>query len=65
MSGAVFLPNKSFNLTVNLGQYESKTAVSGQLGFLVNDSFAINAGVATSFSGAGGTAARVGFTFGW
>ncbi len=63
MSGAVFLPGKQFNVTMNVGAYEGETAFSLQGNFLVNEGFAFNAGVA---GGSGsGTAARVGVTFGW
>ncbi|HMT43075.1 MAG TPA: YadA-like family protein [Chakrabartia sp.] len=65
MSGGTFLPDKKVNLTVNFGHFEGESAVSGQLGFLVSPNFALNAGVATSFTSGGGTAVRVGGTFGF
>jgi hypothetical protein len=65
LSGGMFLPNHKFNLTANVGTYKGETAIAGQIGFLVNDNVALNAGVATSFHGYGGTAARGGITFGF
>jgi hypothetical protein len=65
MSGGTFLPDKKINLTVNFGHFEGESAMSGQLGFLVSPNFALNAGVATSFTSGGGTAVRVGGTFGF
>ena len=65
MSGGVFLPNKRFNVTANIGTYKGESAISGQLGILVSDNVALNAGVATSFNSYGGTAARGGVTFGF
>jgi hypothetical protein len=65
MSGGTFLPDKKVNLTVNFGHFEGESAMSGQLGFLVSPNVALNAGVATSFTKGGGTAFRVGGTFGF
>ncbi|MEO6227532.1 MAG: YadA-like family protein [Thermomonas sp.] len=65
LSGGMFLPNKKFNLTVNVGGYESQAAVAAQLGFLISENIAINAGVSTSLKSDGGTAYRGGITFGF
>ena len=65
MGGGYFLPNKKFNVNVNYGNYEGHSAIAGSLGFLVNDSFAINAGVATALDSWGGTGFRVGGSFGF
>ncbi len=66
MSGGFFLPNKKFNITANIGHYRDQTAISGQIGALVTENVALNAGVATSIGGFGsGTAVRGGVTFGF
>ena len=65
LSGAMFLPGKSFNLTGNVGAYRGAVAGALQLGALVNDGFAVNAGVAHGFNKGGKTAVRAGFTIGW
>ncbi len=65
LSGAMFLPGKSFNLTGNFGTYRGAHAGALQIGALVNDKVAVNAGVAHGFNKGGKTAARVGFTIGW
>lgn len=65
LGGAAFLPNHKFNLTANVGTYRGETAIAGQLGILVSDNLALNAGVATSFHSYGGTAARAGLTVGF
>lgn len=65
LSGGAFLPDKKFNLTANVGAYRGETAVAAQIGMLVNENLAFNAGVATSFNGNGGTALRGGLTFGF
>ena len=65
LSGATFLPNKKINVTANLGGYRSELAIAGQVGVLVSDNIAFNAGVATSLEGYGGTSYRGGFTFGF
>ncbi|MEP6867689.1 MAG: YadA-like family protein [Novosphingobium sp.] len=65
LSGGAFLPNKKFNLTVNVGGYESQAAVAAQVGILLSENIAINAGVSTSLKSDGGTAYRGGITFGF
>jgi hypothetical protein len=65
MGGATFLPDMKFNLTANVGTYDGAHAGSLQIGALVSDHVAINAGVATGFNKNGKTAGRVGVTFGW
>jgi hypothetical protein len=65
LSGAMFLPGKTFNLTGNVGAYRGAVAGAMQIGALVGDSVAINAGVAHGFNKGGKTALRAGFTFGW
>ncbi|HYC94165.1 MAG TPA: hypothetical protein VEB39_00530 [Sphingomicrobium sp.] len=65
LSGAMFLPGKSFNLTGNVGAYRGAVAGALQFGALVSDNAAINAGVAHGFNKGGKTAVRAGFTFGW
>lgn len=65
MGGAAFLPGHKFNLTANVGTYKGETAIAGQIGVLVRDNIALNAGVATSFNDYGGTAARGGITVGF
>ena len=65
LSGAMFLPGKTFNLTGNVGAYRGAVAGAMQLGALVSQSVALNAGVAKGFNKGGKTAVRAGFTFGW
>lgn len=65
MSGASFLPDQRFNLTANLGTYDGAHAGSFQIGALVNEHVALNAGIATGFNKQGKTAGRVGVTLGW
>jgi len=65
LSGGTFLPDKKFNLTANIGAFRDEVAIAGQLGILVNENVALNAGVATSFHSYGGTAVRGGVTFGF
>jgi len=65
LSGGMFLPNKKINLTANVGAFRDEAAVAAQLGVLVSDNLALNAGVATSFHSYGGTAVRGGFTLGF
>jgi hypothetical protein len=61
----MFLPGKTFNLTGNVGAYRGAVAGAMQIGALVGDSVAINAGVAHGFNKGGKTALRAGFTVGW
>jgi hypothetical protein len=61
----MFLPGKSFNLTGNVGAYRGAVAGAIQLGALVSDMVAVNAGVAHGFNKGGKTAIRAGFTLGW
>lgn len=65
LSGATFLPNKTFNLTANIGGYRSQAAIAAQIGYLVNENIALNAGVAKGFSSRGATAWRGGFSVGF
>jgi len=65
LSGAAFLPDKRINVTGNIGAYRGEVAAALQVGALVSDSVAINAGVATGFNSGAGTAVRGGFTFGF
>jgi trimeric autotransporter adhesin len=65
LGGGYFLPGKKIALNVNYGNYRGESAIAGQVGFLVSDGFALNAGVATSFNNAGGTAFRAGASLGF
>ena len=65
LSGAMFLPGKSFNLTGNVGTYRGAHAAALQFGALVSDRVALNAGIAHGFNKGGRTALRAGFTIGW
>lgn len=65
LSGASFLPGKRINVTANIGAFRDEVAIAGQLGILVSDNVALNAGVATSFHSYGGTSVRGGVTFGF
>jgi hypothetical protein len=65
MSGNAFLPNTRFNLTANMGTYGGAQAGALQIGAMLSDHVAVNAGVATGFNKGGKTAGRVGFTVGW
>jgi hypothetical protein len=65
MSGNAFLPNTRFNLTANVSTYDGAHAGSFQVGAMVSDNVAVNAGMATGFNKGGKTAGRVGVTFGW
>ncbi len=65
LSGAMFLPGKSFNLTGNVGTYRGAHAAALQFGALVSDRVALNAGIAHGFNKGGKTALRAGFTIGW
>lgn len=65
MSGGMFLPDKQFNLTMNVGGYRSEGAIAAQLGYLVSENIAINAGVAKGFSKYGRVAYRGGVSVGF
>lgn len=65
LSGAMFLPGKSFNLTGNVGSYRGAHAAALQFGALVSENIAVNAGVAHGFNKGGKTALRAGLTIGW
>ena len=65
MSGNAFLPGKRFNMTGNVGTYNGAWAGALQIGALVKENIAINAGIATGLNKRGKTGARVGFSFGW
>lgn len=65
LSGGVFLPGNTFNLTANVGSYRGETALAAQVGILVSPNVALNAGVATGLNSYGGTAVRGGFTVGF
>ena len=65
MSGNAFLPDRKVNVTSNLGFYNGAIAGSLQLGVLVSENVAVNAGIATGFNKGGKTGGRVGVSFGW
>lgn len=65
MSGGTFLPNKTMNLTFNMGHYDGKSALSAQINYLVSQNVALNAGVAKGLNKDGKVALRGGVTFGW
>ena len=66
MGGASFLPGKNISLNGNVGAYRGAFAGAVNLGALVNESVAVNAGVATNFNKGGSKiGARVGFTVGF
>lgn len=65
MSGNAFLPNKKVNVTSNMGFYNGALAGSLQIGVLVSEKVAVNAGIATGFNKGGKTGGRVGVSFGW
>lgn len=65
LSGGSFLPGKKINVTANIGAFRDEVAIAGQIGILVNENVALNAGVATSFHSYGGTSLRGGVTFGF
>ena len=65
LSGAMFLPGKTFNLTGNVGAYRGAVAGAMQFGAVVGDRMAINAGIAKGLNKGGKTAVRAGFTLGW
>ena len=65
MGGNAFLPDKRFNVTGNAGYYRGAWAGALNIGTLVGDSMAFNAGVGHGFNKRGKTGARAGFTFGW
>ena len=63
--GGSLLPGKKFNLTANVGTYGGAYAGALQVGAMVSESVATNAGVAKGFNRDGKTAARAGFTLGF
>ncbi len=65
LSGNSFLPGKQFNVTGNVGTYRGAYAAALQVGAMVSESAAVNAGIAKGFNRDGKVGARVGFTFGW
>lgn len=65
MSGNAFLPDTKFNLTGNIGTYNGAVAGALQVGAMVGEKAAVNAGIATGFNKKGKVGARVGFTLGW
>ncbi len=65
MGGAMFLPDKTFNLTGNVGLYRSQILAAVNLGAMVGSSAAFNAGIGSGFNNNGRFGARAGFTFGW
>lgn len=65
LSGGTFLPGKAINITGNVGVYRGEAAGALQIGALVSENVALNAGVATGFESGAGTAVRAGFTFGF
>jgi len=64
MSGNYFLPGKKFSVNANLSDYLGEGAFAFNLGYMITPSIAINAGVASAFS-YGGTAGRIGATYGF
>jgi autotransporter adhesin len=65
MGGNAFLPDKTFNLTGNLGLYRSQLAGAVQLGAMISGNAAFNAAVGTGFNHNGKLGGRAGFSFGW
>ena len=65
MGGALFLPDKSFNLTGNIGVYRGSWAGALNIGALIGDSLAFNAGLGKGINRGGKIGARAGFTVGW
>ena len=65
MGGAMFLPDKTFNLTGNVGVYRGSWAGAVNLGALIGSSAAFNAGIGKGINRNGKIGARAGFTFGW
>lgn len=65
LSGAAFLPGKSFNITGNVATYDGAHAGAILLGAMIGDNMAFTAGVSHGFNKGGKTAARAGVTFGW
>jgi hypothetical protein len=64
MSGAYFLPGKRFSITGNLSDYLGEGAFAFDIGYLITPNIALNASVASAFS-YGGTAGRIGATYGF
>lgn len=50
---------------MNVGAYEGESAVAAQLSYRISESLAVGGGVTTGLSGNGGSATRIGVTFGW
>jgi hypothetical protein len=65
MGGAMFLPDKAVNLTGNVGYYRGSWAGALNLGALVGDGAAFNAGIGKGINRNGKIGARAGFTVGW
>ena len=65
MGGAMFLPDKTFNLTGNMGLYRGAWAGAMNVGAMISPNAAINAGIGAGFNKKGKVGARAGFTFGW
>jgi autotransporter adhesin len=65
LSGMTFLPGKTFNLTANVGTYRGAHAGAMQIGAMISENVAVNAGIAHGFNKRGSTGARAGFTVGW
>jgi len=65
MGGTTFLPDQNFSLSANIGTYDGAHAGSFNIGALVSENVAVNAGVATGFNRNGKTAGRVGVTIGF
>jgi hypothetical protein len=63
MGGGVFLPDKTFNLTLNLGAMGGETAYAAQLQALISPNMALN--IAVGSGSHTGTAVRGGVTIGW
>ena len=65
MGGNTLIPGKQFSLTGNVGTYRGAHAAALQIGAMIGENAAFNAGVATGFNKGGKFGARAGFTFGW
>jgi autotransporter adhesin len=65
MGGNAYLPNSRISFTGNVGYYRKAWAAALNLGALISDGAAFNAGIGYGFNRGGKLGARAGFTFGW
>ena len=65
LGGNGFIPGKQFNITGNVGTYRGASAGALQIGAMIGENMAVNAGIATGFNKGGKVGARAGITFGW